>query len=91
MKVILDIPDEIASQLKAGGHDLSRAALEGLAVDGYRRDILTQAQVGQLLGLSRIETEDFLAQHVDLYDYDAGELHRESELLADLSKTDESH
>ena len=91
MKVILDIPDEIASQLRAGGQDLSRTALEGLAVDGYRRGLLTQVQIGQLLGLARIETEDFLAQHVDLYDYDAGELHRESELLANLSKSDEPH
>ena len=68
----------------------SRAALEALALEGYRRGILTQLQVGQLLYLSRIETEDFLAQHVDLYDYDSAELHREIEALADMPKTDKS-
>ena len=68
MKVTLDIPDEIANQIKAYGADISRTALEALALDGYRRGMLTQLQVGQLLGLSRIEAEDFLAQHVDLYD-----------------------
>jgi hypothetical protein len=87
MKVILDIPDEIACQLRAGGQDLSRTALEGLAADDYRRGLLTQVEIGQLLGPPRTEIEDFLAQHVDLYDDDAGELHRESELLANLAKT----
>ena len=52
--------------------------------------MLTQLQVGQLLGLSRIEAEDFLAQDVDLYDYDSAELQREAEALADMPKTDKS-
>jgi hypothetical protein len=38
-------------------------------------------QVGKLLGFSRVETENFLAQHVDLYSYDPQELKRESEAL----------
>ena len=69
MTVTLDIPDEIASQLTAPGQELSRAALEALALEAYRRGALSQLQVGRLLGLARIETEDFLAQHLDLYDY----------------------
>ncbi|PYS49768.1 MAG: hypothetical protein DMG13_22630 [Acidobacteria bacterium] len=76
MKVTFDIPDEIAAQIRAYGQDISRTALEALALDGHRRRMLTQFQVGQLLGLSRTEAEDFLAQHVDLYDYDSAELHR---------------
>ena len=63
MTVVLDIPDEIAGQLAAAGQDLSRAALEALALEAYRRGALTQLQVGQLLGLPRLQTEDFLAQH----------------------------
>lgn len=90
MKVTLDIPDEIAAQLKTYGRDISRAALEALALDGYRRGMLTQLQVGQLLGFSRIEAEDFLAQHVDLYDYESAELHREAEALADMPNTDKT-
>lgn len=88
--VTLNIPDEIAAQLKAYGQDISRAALEALAVDGYRRGMLTQLQVGQLLGLSRIEAEDFLTQHVDLCDYESSELQREADALAHLPKTDPS-
>lgn len=80
MIVTLDLPDDIAQALASRG-DLSRRALEALAVDGYRQEALTQLQVGKLLGLSRIETEDFLAQHVDLFNYDPKELKREAELL----------
>ncbi len=84
MKVTLDIPDEIAVQLAAPGQELSRAALEALALDGYRRSLISQHEVGHLLGLSRIETEDFLARHADLYDYDPVELQRETDALAQL-------
>lgn len=84
MTVTLEVPDQIAQALGSAG-DLSRRALEALAIDGYRQESLTQLQVGQLLGLSRVETEDFLAQHVDLYNYDPSELDREAEALARYS------
>jgi hypothetical protein len=85
MIVTLEIPDEIAAQLTAPGQQISRAALEALSLEAYRRGALTQLQVGHLLGLSRIQAEDFLAQHVDLYDYEPSELQREAEALARLS------
>jgi hypothetical protein len=84
IRIILDIPDEIAAQLAARGQELSRSALEALALENYRAGVLTQVQVGHLLGLSRIETEDFLAQHLDLYDYEPNELRREAETLSRL-------
>ncbi len=79
MIVTLELPDEIAQALAAHGEDLSRRALEGLAVAGYQQESLSQLQVGQLLGLSRIETEDFLARHADLYTSDPSELRREAQ------------
>lgn len=85
MEVTIHIPDDLAHSLKQGGSDLSRQTLEALAIDGFRRGLLTQLQVGQLLGLSRIETEDLLAQHLDLYDYDPAELDREARAFEKLS------
>jgi predicted HTH domain antitoxin len=85
MEITIRIPDELARTLADAGGDLSRRTLEALAIDGYRRRSLSQLQVGQLLGLSRIETEDFLARHVDLYDYEPGELDREARVLEKLS------
>jgi len=63
MEVILRIPDEIAQRFSAEGADVSRRALEALALEGYRDQTLTLYQVSEMLGLSRVETEDFLGQH----------------------------
>ena len=83
MTLTLELPDSIA-QIFASRGDLSRQVLEALAVDGYRQKILTQMQVGQLLGLARIETEDFLAKHTDIYDYSMEELEAEADVLQRL-------
>jgi predicted HTH domain antitoxin len=85
MEITLRIPDELARSLGTEGVDLSRRSLQALAIDGFRHRDLTQFQVGQLLGLSRVETEDFLARHVDLYDYDPAELDREVKFLENIS------
>ena len=63
MEVTLRIPDEIAKRLSAAGGDVSRRALEALALEGYREQTLTLLQISEMLGLSRVETEDFLGQH----------------------------
>ena len=63
MEITLRIPDGVAQRLSAAGGDISRRALEALALEGYREQTLTLYQVSELLGLSRVETEDFLGQH----------------------------
>jgi len=63
MEVTLHIPDEIAKRLSAAGGDVSRRALETIALEGYRDQTLTLHQVSEMLGLSRVEAEDFLGQH----------------------------
>ena len=82
MTVTLELPDDIAQALASCG-DLSRHALEAIAIEGYRHKALTQVQVGQLLGLARVETEAFIAKHVDLYDYSTSDL--EADLLHRLT------
>ena len=85
MVLTLELPDGIAEALSVrGGTDLSRKALEALAIEGFREKKLSQFQVGQLLGLSRMEAEDLIARHADLYDYDPEELRREAELLSSV-------
>jgi predicted HTH domain antitoxin len=63
MEVTLRIPDDVAQKLSAAGGDVSRRALEALALEGYREQALTLYQVSEMLGLSRVETEDFLGKH----------------------------
>jgi hypothetical protein len=85
VRITFEIPDDIAAQIAAKGPELSRTALEALALEEFRLGTLSQHQVGHLLGLARVETEDFLAKHADLYDFDPSELRREAEVLANLS------
>lgn len=56
------IPESLCDSLERGMPDMGRAALEGVAVRGYRCGMLSLAQVRELLGLpSRWEAQDFLA------------------------------
>jgi predicted HTH domain antitoxin len=64
MTITLDIPDEIGAALAAAGQDVSRAALEAIALEGYRSDRLTSAEVRRLLGFeTRMEVDEFLKRH----------------------------
>jgi len=53
---------EIAKRLENAWPDVSRGALEALALKAYRDGTLSRDQVGQLLGFSLWETEPFLKQ-----------------------------
>lgn len=67
MRIVINVPDDIASALQASGRDVSRGAVEAVASEGYRAGLLTRDQVGQLLGFSFWEAEAFLKQrHADL-------------------------
>jgi predicted HTH domain antitoxin len=86
MEVTLHIPDDIAKRLSATGRDVSRHALEAIAMEGYREQTLTLYQVSEMLGLSRVETEDFLGQHhVPLAVIDQADLDREARLFETAS------
>ena len=81
MEVTLHIPDDVAQRLAASGSDVSRRALEALALEGYRDQTLTLYQVSEMLSLSRVETEDFLGQHhVPLSAIGEADLDREAAL-----------
>jgi predicted HTH domain antitoxin len=82
MEVTLHIPDDVAKKLAATGGDVSRRALEALALEGYRQHALTLYQISEMLGLSRVETEDFLGQHqIPLAEIGESDLDREAALF----------
>jgi len=82
VEVTFRIPDDIAKRLSAAGEDVSRRALEAVALEGYREQALTLFQVSEMLGLSRVETEDFLGRHhVPLAVIDEADLDREAALF----------
>lgn len=85
MELTLEIPDDIAESLGGPGRALSRAALEAIAIEGYRGGVLTTRQVRLLLGhLSRWETEDFLSAHGAWPAITAAEAAEDSRKLSEL-------
>ena len=63
MQIALDIPDNI-SGVVAPGQDPARAALEAMALEGYRSQRLGESAVRRLLGFgTRMEVHGFLKEH----------------------------
>ena len=66
--------------LGASGQPLSRAALEAIALEGYRERKLTAAQLRRMLGYqSRMEVNGFLKDHGVELDYTIEDLERDRE------------
>lgn len=83
MNVTIHIPDEFVGPLyEAYGSDLSRAAIEQLALEGYRTEKLNLFQVQKLLGFdNRWETERWLGQHGAYVQYGLHDLEADRETL----------
>jgi hypothetical protein len=78
MQVTLDIPDDVAERLKAVGGDLSRRALEALALEEYKRGRLTKPELRRLLGFgTRNALDGFLKTHGVFEPYSLDDLARE--------------
>jgi Uncharacterised protein family (UPF0175) len=83
MDVTLHIPDEFAQRLAAIGGDLSRRALEALALDVYKLGHLTTAELRRLLGFAtRAALDGFLKAHGVSIDYTLDDLERDRQDLS---------
>lgn len=64
MEVTFSIPDDLATQIISEGKEPARAALEALALEGYRSEQISEAEIRQLLGFeTRMEVHAFLKEH----------------------------
>jgi hypothetical protein len=78
MQVTLDIPDTFAQQLLAAGQDPSRTALEALAVEGYRTQRLSEAEVKKMLGYgTRMPVHALLKEHNVYLNYSMTDLEQD--------------
>lgn len=85
MRIWLDLPDEVVGQLSEKGRDLSRTALEALAIDAYRTSRITAHQLCQLLEIpSRYELDGFLKEHGVPLEYSIDDFEREGATSARL-------
>ena len=85
MDVTVHIPDDLACHMAEAGGDLSRRALEGLALKEYKSGHLTDPELRRLLGFgTRYELDGFLKAHGVYEDYTMEDLEREREDLRRL-------
>jgi hypothetical protein len=64
MNVTVEIPDELASQMTAAGDNLSRRILETIALEEYKAERISKAQLRRALGFeTRFELDDLLKAH----------------------------
>jgi predicted HTH domain antitoxin len=63
MTLEIDIPADISSALEKRWQNVSRQALEGLAIKAYREGVLTRSQARRLLGFeTATELDAFMSQ-----------------------------
>ena len=87
MNVAIEIPDDIGRVLAAQAGGVSRAVLEAVAIEAYRSNAITSAQVQQMLGMrSRWETESFLRRAEAYHDYTMDDLERDITAIRDASR-----
>jgi hypothetical protein len=78
MQITLNIPDELARQVASEGKDPARVALEALALEGYRTELLSESAVRQMLGFqTRMEVHAFLKEHGVYLHYDVSDLEQD--------------
>ncbi len=84
--VSIAIPDDVMQQLESQWTDIAQRALESLAVESYRRGILTAAEVQRMLNLrSRWEVEALLKRSYAYLDYTEADLEQDIRTLERLS------
>jgi len=86
MTLTVEIPDDLASRMVAEGGDLSRRALEALALEEYKSGHLTETELQKLLGFgTRYKLDGFLKAHgVLIDDYTIEDLREEVATLQRL-------
>jgi hypothetical protein len=85
MQVTFEVPEDIGRALSSGRTSLDRAALQGLAAEGYRAGSLTETQLMQLLNLpSRFAVHDWLRERQIPYRYLEADLARDLAALTEL-------
>jgi hypothetical protein len=75
VEITLQIPDELARKVASEGKDPTRVALEALALEGYRAELLSESAIREMLGFeSRIQVHAFLKEHGVHLHYDLSDL-----------------
>jgi hypothetical protein len=78
--ITISVPDELLAAFSVQGQDLSRAAVEALALEAYRTRKISAAQLHRLLGFrTRMEVDAFLKDRGVELEYGLDDLERDRE------------
>jgi hypothetical protein len=81
----VQIPEEMAIRMSASGGDLSRRALEALALEEFKSGRITKPELRQLLGFgTRYRLDGFLKSHDVYEDYTMEDFERDRDALKQL-------
>ena len=79
MTITVDLPDKVAAAITATGKDPARAVLEAVALEGYRREQLSESAVRRLLGFeTRMEVHGFLKENAVYMHYTIEDLEHDT-------------
>lgn len=85
MDLTLHIPDDLAAQMAGASGDISRRALESLALTEYKAGHLTEDGLRRLLGFTtRYQLDGFLKAHGVWIDYTIDDFEREIAALKEI-------
>ena len=85
MQLTVQIPDDIAHRLIEAGGDLSRRALEGMALEEFKTGNLNKPELRRLLGFgTRWQLDGLLKAHGVFEDYTLDDFERECQALKSL-------
>ena len=85
MELTVQIPDDLASRMSASGGDLSRRALEALALEEFKNGHITKPELRRLLWFgTRYQLDGFLKAHDVYEDYTMEDFERDRDALKQL-------
>ena len=85
MQIVIEIPEDIGRALSVGSIVPNRAALEGLAAEGYRTGVLSEHQLMRLLQLdTRFAVHGWLQARRIPLNYTRDDLSNDLQTLGEL-------
>jgi len=85
--IAIELPEDVVRVLRERWGVLSQHTVETLAIEGYRTQTLSPAQVRRMLGFqTRMEVDAFLKQHGVYRNYTEEDLDRDIETLRQLQQ-----
>ena len=87
MTLMIEIPDDLASALGGTEQNMCHTALEAIALEGYRNDTLSEADIRHLLGFeTSMEVHAFLKGHGAFLPYTEDDLRHDIEVAHGVAR-----